>query len=60
MTRRCRDCDGKPRLFLKTGSIMEGAKLGCQTWAIAVCLVMTGLNGVRDGRSPVCRTSGGR
>ena len=46
MTHRCRDCDGKPRFSLKTGNIMEGSKLGYQTWAIAIYLVMTSLKGV--------------
>ena len=46
MTHRCRDCDGKPRFSLKTGNIMEGSKLGYQTWAIAVYLVTTHLKGV--------------
>ena len=46
MTHRCRDCDGKPRFSLKTGNIMEGSKLGYQTWAIAVYLVMVNLKGV--------------
>ena len=46
MTHRCRDCEGKPRFSLKTGNIMEGSKLGYQTWAIAIYLVMTNLKGV--------------
>ena len=46
MTHRCRECDGKPRFSLKTGNIMEGSKLGYQTWAIAIYLVMTHLKGV--------------
>ena len=46
MTHRCRDCEGKPRFSLKTGNIMEGSKLGYQTWAIAIYLVMTHLKGV--------------
>jgi len=45
MTHRCRECEGKPRFSLKTGNIMEGSKLGYQTWAIAFYLVMTGLKG---------------
>ena len=31
---------------LKTGNIMEGSKLGYQTWAIAIYLVTTSLKGV--------------
>ncbi len=46
MTHRCRECEGKPRFSLKTGTVMEGSKLGYQTWAIALYLVMTGLKGV--------------
>ena len=46
MTHRCRDCDGRPDFSLKTGNLMEGSKLGYQTWAIAVYLVTTGLKGV--------------
>ena len=46
MTHRCRDCNGKPRFSLKTGNIMEGSKLGYQTWAIAIYLLMTNLKGV--------------
>ena len=46
MTHRCRECEGKPRFSLKTGNIMEGSKLGYQTWAIAVYLVATNLKGV--------------
>ena len=46
MTHRCRDCDGRPMFSLKTGNMMEGSKLGYQTWAIAVYLVTTNLKGV--------------
>ena len=46
MTHRCRDCEGYPRFSLKTGTVMESSKLGYQTWAIALYLVMTGLKGV--------------
>ena len=46
MTHRCRDCDGRPMFSLKIGNIMEGSKLGYQTWAIAVYLVTTSLKGV--------------
>ena len=46
MTHRCRDCDGRPDFSLKTGNLMEGSKLGYQTWAIAVYLVTTSLKGV--------------
>ena len=46
MTHRCRDCKDKYRFSLKTGNVMEGTKLGYQTWAIALYLVMTNLKGV--------------
>ncbi|MXX91152.1 MAG: IS1595 family transposase [Boseongicola sp. SB0675_bin_26] len=46
MTHRCRDCERRPMFSLKTGNIMEGSKLGYQTWAIAIYLVTTSLNGV--------------
>ena len=46
MTHRCRDCDDRPMLSLKTENIMEGSKLGYQTWAIAIYLVTTSLTGV--------------
>ena len=46
MTHRCRDCDGRPMFSLKTGNIMEGSKLGYQTWATAIYLVTTSLKGV--------------
>ena len=46
MTHRCRDCHGRPMFSLKTGNVMEGSKLGYQTWAIAVYLATTSLKGV--------------
>ena len=46
MTHRCRDCHGRPMFSLKTSNVMEGSKLGYQTWAIAVYLVTTSLKGV--------------
>lgn len=45
MTHRCRECPGKTRFSLKTGTVMESSKLDYQTWAIALYLVMTGLKG---------------
>ena len=44
MTHRCRDC--RKDFSLKTGTLMQGSKLGYQTWAIAVYLVATNLKGV--------------
>jgi len=46
MTHRCRECDGRPMFSLKTGNVMEGSKLGYQTWAIAIFLVTVNLKGV--------------
>ena len=46
MSHRCRDCAKKPMFSMKTGTIMEGSKLGYRTWAIAVYLVTTNLKGV--------------
>ena len=46
MTHRCRDCPRRGDFSLKTGTLMEGSKLGYHTWAVAVCLAMTGLKGV--------------
>ena len=46
MTHRCRDCDGRPMFSLKTGNVMEGSKLGYQSWAIAIYMVTTGIKGV--------------
>ena len=46
MTHRCRDCDGRPMFSLKTGTIMEGTKLGYRIWAIAFYLLATNLKSV--------------
>ena len=46
MTHRCRECAGQPMFSLKTGNVMEGSKLGYQTWAIAIFLVTVNLKGV--------------
>ena len=46
MTHRCRDCDGRPMFSLKTGTLMEGSKLGYRVWAIAIYLVTTNLKDV--------------
>ncbi len=46
MTHRCRECEGKPRFSVKTGTVMQSSKLGYQTWAIALYLVTAGLKGV--------------
>ena len=46
MTHRCRDCPDKRMFSLKTGTVMEGSKLGYRTWAITIYLVTTNLKGV--------------
>ena len=46
MTHRCRDCPKRPFFSLKTGTVMEGTKLGYQVWAIAIYMLMTNLKGV--------------
>lgn len=46
MTHRCRECPNRPQFSLKTGTVMQGTKLGYQTWAIAIYLVTTNLKGV--------------
>ena len=45
MTHRCRDCPTRRMFSLKTGTVMEGSKLGYQTWAIALYLLATGIKG---------------
>lgn len=40
---RCKDC--RMHFSVKTGSLMEGSKLGMQAWAIAIYLMTTGLKG---------------
>ena len=44
MPYRCRDC--AKRFSIKTGTVMEGSNLGCQTWALAAYLMTTNLKGV--------------
>ena len=46
MTHRCRDCEGRPMFSVRTGTLMQGSKLGFQTWAFAVYLVTTNIKGV--------------
>ena len=45
MTHRCRDCADRKMFSLKTGTILEGSKLGYQTWAFALYLIATGIKG---------------
>ena len=47
MTHRCRECAGRPRFSLKSGNVMEGSKLGYQTWAVALGLAMAGVTGMK-------------
>ena len=44
MPYRCRDC--RRRFSVKTDTVMANSKLGCQTWAIAIYLLTTGIKGV--------------
>ena len=37
MTHRCRECPNRPQFNMKTGTVMQGTKLGYQRWAIALC-----------------------
>ena len=46
MTHRCRDCAGRYQFSLKTGTAMQGTKLGYRVWAIAIYLLSTNLKGV--------------
>ena len=41
MTHRCRDCADKWMFSLKTGTLMEGSKLGYRVWVIAIYLLNT-------------------
>ena len=40
---RCRDC--RKHFSVKTGTLMQGSKLGLQVWAVAYYLLATGLKG---------------
>ena len=44
MPYRCRACDR--RFSVKHGTVMEGSKLGCRVWAIAVYLMTTNIKGL--------------
>ncbi len=46
MTHRCRDCPKRPMFSLKTGTILEGTKLGYRVWALAIFLMTTNIKGV--------------
>ena len=45
MTHRCRECLGKPRFSVRTGTLLQSSKLPFRTWVIAICLVTTGIKG---------------
>ena len=45
MTHRCRECAGKPMFTLRTGTPLEGSKVGYRKWAFAIYLLTTGLKG---------------
>ena len=44
MPYRCRDC--RKRFSVRVGTVMEGSKLGYQTWALAIYILTTSLKGV--------------
>ena len=46
MPYRCRERECAKRFSAKTGTVMEGSKLGFQTWMIATYLLTTSLKGV--------------
>ena len=46
MTHRCRDCDSKPMVSLRTGTVMEGSKLKYRLWAISIYLFTTNIKGI--------------
>ena len=46
MTHRCRDCPTRPFFSVRTGSVMEDSRLGCQVWAIAIHAIMSNPKGV--------------
>ena len=46
MPYRCREKKCAKRFSVKTGTVMENSNLGYQTWAIALYLMLTSLNGV--------------
>ena len=46
MTHRCRECPKRPMFTLRMGTVMEGTKLGYQTWAIAIYLISTNIKGI--------------
>ena len=54
MTHRCRDCrragESKTMFSVRVGTVLEGTKLGYQTWAIAIYLHVTSLKGVSSMR----------
>ena len=43
MPYRCRSC--RKFFSVKTGTVMQSSKLGCQVWALAIYLMTTGLKG---------------
>ncbi len=43
MPYRCRGC--RKYFSVKTGTVMESSKLGCQVWAMAIYLLNTGIKG---------------
>ena len=46
MTHRCRSCPNRRMFSMKTGTVMEGTKLGYRKWAIAIYFATTSLKSV--------------
>lgn len=45
MTHRCRECEGKSRFSVRTGTLLQSSKLPYRTWVIAIYLFTTGIKG---------------
>ena len=52
MPYRCREKECAKRFSLKTGTVMEGSKLGFQVWVIATYLMSTNLKSVSSMKLP--------
>ena len=46
MSFRCREKDCSKKFSVKSGTAMEGSKIGCKAWVYAIYLVTTNLKGV--------------
>ena len=50
MPYHCRSC--RKFFSVKTETVMHGSKLGYQKWALAICLLTTGLKGGEQHEAP--------